>query len=221
MSFEKNRKKILKAFQGALGEAKEGKSMSPGTGATGGTRGRGRNPMAQFEGSSKISPQVKANLKDQRDTLRKTISPSTTMGSKITALALSSMIPGAGIVYKKYIDANPPYLRDKTKKINKPNISERDGGNEPSKVMTPSSNIVNTKLSQILPKQNFFPFQAYNSGGVSSGPPPKKGPNSEVPPIKMRNGKLTKTYKMSCPHRPDGIRGVGASIKGHKFTGVK
>ena len=87
--------------------------------------------------------------------------------------------------------------------------------------MTPSSNIVNTKLSQILPKQNFFPFQAYNSGGVSSGPPPKKGPNSEVPPIKMRNGKLTKTYKMSCPHRPDGIRGVGASIKGHKFTGVK
>jgi len=26
---------------------------------------------------------------------------------------------------------------------------------------------------------------------------------------------------MSCPHRPDGIRGVGAAIKGHKFIGVK
>ena len=37
----------------------------------------------------------------------------------------------------------------------------------------------------------------------------------------MKNGKMTKKYKMSCPHRPDGIRGVGASIRGHKFIGVK
>ena len=27
--------------------------------------------------------------------------------------------------------------------------------------------------------------------------------------------------KMSCPHRPDGIRGMGAAIKGSKFIGVK
>jgi len=26
---------------------------------------------------------------------------------------------------------------------------------------------------------------------------------------------------MSCPHRPDGIRGGGAAIKGMKFIGVK
>ena len=26
---------------------------------------------------------------------------------------------------------------------------------------------------------------------------------------------------MSCPHRPDGVRGGGAAIKGMKFTGVK
>jgi hypothetical protein len=64
-------------------------------------------------------------------------------------------------------------------------------------------------------------FQKYNSGGVNSGPPPKRGPNPQVPPIKMREGKMTKKYKMSCPHRPDGIRGVGASIRGHKFIGVK
>ena len=64
-------------------------------------------------------------------------------------------------------------------------------------------------------------FQKYNSGGVNSGPPPKRGPNPQVPPIKMKNGKMTKKYKMSCPHRPDGIRGVGASIRGHKFIGVK
>jgi len=71
-------------------------------------------------------------------------------------------------------------------------------------------------------KPNFLDnFQAYNSGGVSSGPPPKRGPNPQVPPIKMRSGKMTNKYKMSCPHRPDGIRGMGAAIKGHKFIGVK
>ena len=71
-------------------------------------------------------------------------------------------------------------------------------------------------------KSNFLDnFQAYNSGGISYGPPPKRGPNPQVPPIKMKNGKMTKTYKMSCPHRPDGIRGVGAAIRGHKFIGVK
>ena len=71
-------------------------------------------------------------------------------------------------------------------------------------------------------KPNFLSgFQSYNSGGVSSGPPPKRGPNPQVPPIKMRSGKMTKTYKMSCPHRPDGIRGMGAAIKGSKFIGVK
>jgi len=71
-------------------------------------------------------------------------------------------------------------------------------------------------------KSNFLnDFKAYNSGGISYGPPPLRGPNPQVPPVKMRNGKMTKSYKMSCPHRPDGIRGVGAAIKGHKFIGVK
>ena len=51
--------------------------------------------------------------------------------------------------------------------------------------------------------------------------PPLRGPNPQVPPVKMRNGKMTNKYKMSCPHRPDGIRGMGAAIKGHKFIGVK
>jgi|TARA_B100000035_G_C21003896_1_gene556278 hypothetical protein len=64
----------------------------------------------------------------------------------------------------------------------------------------------------------FFDFQAYNSGGVSSGPPPKRGPNPQVPPVKMKKGKIN---NMTCPHRPDGIRGMGAAIKGSKFIGVK
>ena len=44
----------------------------------------------------------------------------------------------------------------------------------------------------IKPKENFFNFVAYKvgglSGGVSYGPPPKKGPNPNVPPVKMKKG---------------------------------
>jgi len=89
-----------------------------------------------------------------------------------------------------------------------------DGTMPPCKTQTITPNKPNTP--------NFLSeFKAYNSGGVSYGPPPKRGPNPQVPPVKMRNGKMTKKYKMSCPHRPDGIRGVGAAIRGHKFIGVK
>ena len=89
-----------------------------------------------------------------------------------------------------------------------------DGTMPPCKTQTIVANKPNTP--------NFLSeFKAYNSGGISYGPPPKRGPNPQVPPVKMKNGQMTKKYKMSCPHRPDGIRGVGASIRGHKFIGVK
>jgi hypothetical protein len=89
-----------------------------------------------------------------------------------------------------------------------------DGTLPPCKISTP------TKTPKPTTTQNKFlgNFKAYNSGGVSSGPPPKRGPNPQVPPVKMKSGKMN---KMSCPHRPDGIRGMGAAIKGSKFIGVK
>ena len=46
-----------------------------------------------------------------------------------------------------------------------------------------------------------FIFYPLKNGGVSSGPPPKKGPNSQVPPVKLS-------------------RGGGAAIRGTKFKGV-
>jgi len=49
-------------------------------------------------------------------------------------------------------------------------------------------------------------------------PPMATGP---AQPVKAKKGKMAKKSKMSCPHRPDGIRGMGAAIRGHKFTGVK
>jgi hypothetical protein len=48
----------------------------------------------------------------------------------------------------------------------------------------------------IKPKENFFNFVAYKvgglSGGVSYGPPPKRGPNPQVPPVKMKKGEYKK-----------------------------
>ena len=56
----------------------------------------------------------------------------------------------------------------------------------------------------------------YKVSGKRSGPPPLRGPNPKVPPVKLNSG-----GQMTCPHRPDGIRGAGAAIKGMKFIGVK
>ena len=52
-------------------------------------------------------------------------------------------------------------------------------------------------------KSNFLEgFKAYNKGGgVPYGPPPSRGPNSQVPPIKFS-------------------RGGGSAIRGTKFKGV-
>ena len=55
--------------------------------------------------------------------------------------------------------------------------------------------------TNVVKPKNFFNFKAYNSGGVSSGPPPKKGPNSQLPPVKLS-------------------RGGGLAIRGTKFKGV-
>ena len=59
---------MLKAFKGAQADTKEGKAMSPGTGATGGSRGTGRDPSAQFSGNQTLSPQAKATLQSQAQT---------------------------------------------------------------------------------------------------------------------------------------------------------
>ena len=113
------------------------------------------------------------------------------------------------------------------KKIKKPPIPPigRGGDNAPKLCpdgTMPPCKTTTTATQATKPTNTFLQnFKAYNSGGVSSGPPPLRGPNPQVPPVKMRNGKMTNKYKMSCPHRPDGIRGMGAAIKGHKFIGVK
>jgi len=119
-----------------------------------------------------------------------------------------------------------PFSANTIKQTRKPPMPPMGGDNNrpqlcPDGTMPPCKKTT-TATQATKPTNTFLQnFKAYNSGGVSSGPPPLRGPNPQVPPVKMRNGKMTNKYKMSCPHRPDGIRGMGAAIKGHKFIGVK
>jgi hypothetical protein len=108
------------------------------------------------------------------------------------------------------------YLKDAGYGANKPVVPTDDGRGGEELIPLTAKKPVDQLL--VKPKDNFFNFVAYNSGGISSGPPPKKGPNPQVPPVKMKKGKMN---SMTCPHRPDGIRGMGAAIKGSKFIGVK
>ena len=114
-----------------------------------------------------------------------------------------------------------------TKYSYKPDVTSMigGGGDSDSGSIQPlklTNNIISKSTTPVV-KEPFFPFKAYNNGGLGKkfGPPPEKGPNPQVPPFKMRNGKMTKSYKYSCEHRPDGIRGMGAAIRGHSFKGVK
>ena len=72
----------------------------------------------------------------------------------------------------------------------------------PDGTLPPCKKINNTKTNQqVKPQQNFFNLELNKGGGVPYGPPPKRGPNSQVPPVKLS-------------------RGGGAAIKGIKFKGV-
>jgi len=209
---------VMKAFKGAQADTKKGKAMSPGTTVSGGVRGR--NPMAQFEGPKRsYSQEQRQTLAKQRKDLQYLITPSRSPKNRAIALAAGLVIPGGGFLYKKAIDQNTIFAPKSKRKTNMMAKRNNDGQQEiMPKIVEPVEATQPIDPLLIKPKNKFFDFVAYNSGGVSSGPPPKRGPNPQVPPVKMNKGKMS---KMSCPHRPDGIRGMGAALKGSKFIGVK
>ena len=160
-------------------------------------------------------------LQKQRKDLQALITPSSTTKNKVIGTMIGLVVPGGNFLYKTAIDKNTIFA-PKGKKTITPTERPDDRGpssqNNQTNVIKPIEATKPVDPLLVKPLDNFFNFRAYNSGGVSSGPPPKRGPNPQVPPIKMKSGKMS---KMSCPHRPDGIRGMGAAIKGHKFIGVK
>lgn len=198
--------------------------------------GRGTTETYGFDQSGSNDNQTTQAIKDTG------IKSDTATSSAIGIIGKTLFdVSGAGLVYSGVKKAGPKLRQAVTPKIAKDTAKAKLSGSPiysfaSSKPITPKLGGDNDQpLKKILKKpiesdttqvasfrlKDFFPFQAYKSGGVSSGPPPLKGPNPQVPPVKFRKGKMTKTYKFSCPSRPDGIRGMGAAIKGHKFTGVK
>lgn len=72
-----------------------------------------------------------------------------------------------------------------------PAFTPSSGDNDPNPIKILYKKKPVTQIAQ-APKRNFdaksfFPFKALKSGGVSSGPPPRKGPNSQMP-VKMNSG---------------------------------
>ena len=86
-----------------------------------------------------------------------------------------------------------------------------DGTMPPCKVPTVTKKTITEPLAKAKKKQIFDDFKSYKKGkmikknkggGVPYGPPPLRGPNPQVPPVKFS-------------------RGGGAAIRGLKFIGVK
>tara|TARA_R100000664_G_scaffold1000_1_gene2708 strand:+ start:169 stop:819 length:651 start_codon:yes stop_codon:yes gene_type:complete len=160
---------------------------------------RGRDPSQQFATSKpkgeRISPTGTQDLTKQRKKTIAAISPSTTFGGQ----ALRYGLMYAGVPFSKNITqvmldtgSNLGYGKKKKTKT----VVGGGGGDGQQRIVKPKVQPIQATKpidkNLIKPKDNFFNFIAYRvgglSGGVSYGPPPKRGPNPQVPPIKMKKG---------------------------------
>jgi len=183
----KRKFKVLKAKGG-----KDASQADFGGGSKGTDTGRGRDPSAQFSGNNNLSQKNKNALSAQRKGARAAISPSTTTGNQIAGAVMNAIIPFSGTVFKKAIDSKAMGYGKTKKKTVMPPPTNNGGGGGGNQMITPI--VANKPIDPLLikPKENFFNFVAYNvgglSGGVRYGPPPKRGPNPQVPPVKMKRG---------------------------------
>lgn len=183
-------KKVLKA--------KGGKDASqPDFGGSTPSGGGGRDPSAQFKGKTTLSQKSRQALTTQRERARGRISPSTTTAGKVATYgaALAFGIPTS--ITSRAIDYSPlafgvPGGKKSTK--DDKTTKDRDGSRQKivKPVITPIQATKPVDTSLINPNNNFFNFVPYKTGGLSGGvkygPPPKRGPNSQVPPVKMKKG---------------------------------
>ena len=157
--------------------------------------GNGRDPSKQYTTKTNLSPQQRETLQKQKVISRQRISPSVSpLGKAITiGTALTLGVPmgltKTAIDYSPLAFGVPGLTKSKTKTKTK---KGGDGGQQIQKAVTPIEATKPVDKSLINETDNFFKFRAYKvgglSGGVSYGPPPKRGPNSQVPPIKLKKG---------------------------------
>jgi len=116
------------------------------------------------------------------------------IGATILNFAKKSMYNKKNLKDQKKVDVLGGEMLTRGKTGPKP-VRDGNQSNPSIKPTIPTSAIATTKpvdTNLIKPTDNFFNFVAYRvgglSGGVSYGPPPKRGPNPQVPPVKMKRG---------------------------------
>ena len=170
-----------------------------------------------YSGLSNRSNSTKDALTAQNKGARAAISPSTTTGNKVASAAMNFVLPGSGYLYNKSIDKTA--MGYNKPKVTVPPVNTGGGDNNSSSTALPIVPNKPIDPNLVLPKDNFFNFKAYKvgglSGGVRYGPPPKRGPNPNVPPIKMKHGSK-KEIKAGYHKMPDGSIMKNSDHKGSK-----
>ena len=179
-------KKVIKARGG-----KDASQADFGGGSKSG--GNGRDPSKQYTTKTNLSPQQRETLQKQQKIARGRISPSTTaLGKTITygsaAFGVPTMLTKRAIDYSPLAFGvpGPKTTKDKNRR------DREEGQGVIQQRVTPIEATKPIDKSLVSPKDNFFNFVAYKvgglSGGVKYGPPPERGPNSQVPPVKLKKG---------------------------------
>jgi len=166
---------------------------------------KGMLPSGTKAVASIISPALEKNTIRGRKFFEKSVLGTDKKGSLYSDKSFDGLgVEGRNEIYKKY-------AKDRMdRKIDAFGRPIRQGAGEGAQAKCPDGTFppcIKTPPVTAVPKtsaapKKFFDFQAYSKGGgVPYGPPPKKGPNSQVPPVKLS-------------------RGGGAAIRGTKFKGV-
>ena len=184
-------KKVIKARGGDAAKADRAESRNAGRA----DERKGVDRSAVGEGSQFAKNQAVQNLQTQRKKTIQAISPSTTIGGQALKYCLMfSGVPFPGKITSGILDRGQNLGYGRAKKTNTKKIGGGGDGNMITKKILPVQATKPIDTNLIKPKDNFFNFISYKvgglSGGVSYGPPPRKGPNSQVPPIKMKKGGL-------------------------------
>ena len=194
------------AASGSSGSAGGGRDAGMGMGGktrsgTTTSTSKGRDPSKQYTTKRTISQKSRQALETQRKQARARISPSTTPAGIAArtigtlAFGIPQSLTARAIDYSPLAFGVPKSTKPKGTTTDDDNKNDRGGDLQKTIAPVTPTVIEATKPidpNLVSPKENFFNFVAYKvgglSGGVSYGPPPKKGPNSQVPPVKMKKG---------------------------------
>jgi len=214
LKMSKKRKKLkVKKLRGG-GADMGASSGAPGPGDTGGAGGfdkdtsqfgeRGSSPTST--GGGRSTPPTKTTVTARKSPPQlPVIGPTTYLANKM----IQGFYNAKNLKEQKKEDVLGGEMLTTGRRTATTPIRDKDPMILPQVAVKPT---VPIPLQKVTPRKFAFELKRGGlSGGVKSGPPPKRGPN----PQGMKKG------GMACPHRPDGIRGQGAAIKGFKFTGVK